>query len=96
MLDKIWGFDIAKFPAELATINLFRQDVSNFENFPRVIRTDIFKVNNGDLYEFPPPSVNKAFKKIKIRLPKFNAIVGNFPFIRQELIEKELKDINFI
>ncbi len=91
LLDRIWGFDIAKFPAELATINLFRQDVSNFENFPRVRRTDIFKVNKGDEYDFPPPSENKAFKKIKIQLPEFNAIVGNFPFIRQELIEKEVK-----
>jgi hypothetical protein len=91
LLDRIWGFDIAKFPAELATINLFRQDVSNFENFPRVRRTDIFKVNKGDEYDFPPPSANKDFKKIKIKLPQFNAIVGNFPFIRQELIEKEIK-----
>ena len=91
LLDKIWGFDIAKFPAELATINLFKQDVSNFENFPRVRRTDIFKVNKGDAYDFPPPSVSKADKKIKIIIPTFNAIVGNFPFIRQELIEKEEK-----
>ena len=91
LLDKIWGFDIAKFPAELATINLFKQDVSNFENFPRVRRTDIFKVNKGDAYDFPPPSASKAYKKIKIPIPPFNAIVGNFPFIRQELIEKEEK-----
>lgn len=91
LLDKVWGFDIAKFPAELATINLFKQDVSNFENFPRVRRTDIFKVNKGDSYDFPPPSANKAYKKIKIPIPEFNAIVGNFPFIRQELIEKEVK-----
>ena len=91
LLDKIWGFDIAKFPAELATINLFKQDVSNFENFPRVRRSDIFKVNKGDAYDFPPPSAAKTYKKIKIELPEFNAIVGNFPFIRQELIEKEEK-----
>jgi len=91
LLDKIWGFDIAKFPAELATINLFKQDVSNFENFPRVRRNDIFKVNKGDAYDFPPPSASKAYKKIKIPIPPFNAIVGNFPFIRQELIEKEEK-----
>jgi len=91
LLDKIWGFDIAKFPAELATINLFKQDVSNFENFPRIRRTDIFKVNKGDAYDFPPPSASKAYKKIKIPIPEYNAIVGNFPFIRQELIEKEEK-----
>jgi len=91
LLDKIWGFDIAKFPAELATINLFKQNVSNFENFPRVRRTDIFQVNKGDSYDFPPPSVSKTYNKIKVTIPEFNAIVGNFPFIRQELIEKEEK-----
>jgi len=91
LLDKIWGFDIAKFPAELATINLFKQDISNLENFPRVRRTDIFEVNKGDEFDFPPPSASKAFNKIKKRVPEFNAIVGNFPFIRQELIEKEKK-----
>jgi hypothetical protein len=91
LLDKIWGFDIAKFPAELATINLFKQDVSNFENFPRVRRTDIFKVNNGDHFEFPPPSAGIEFNKVTLKIPEFEAIVGNFPFIRQEIIEKAEK-----
>lgn len=91
LLDRIWGFDIAKFPAELATINLFKQDIANFENFPRVRRANIFDVNKGDAYSFPPASVNKHFSKIEIKLPEFSAIVGNFPFIRQELIEKEIK-----
>lgn len=92
LLNKIWGFDIAKFPAELATINLFRQDVKNFENFPRVRRSDIFKVNKGDEFDFPPPSISKTYdKKVNIKLPQFDAIVGNFPYIRQELIEKEVK-----
>jgi type I restriction enzyme M protein len=91
LLTKIWGFDIAKFPAELSTINLFKQDVTNFENFPRVIRSDIFKVNRGDSFEFPPPYARKEFKKVSVALPEFTSIVGNFPFIRQELIEKTEK-----
>jgi len=91
LLDKIWGFDIAKFPAELSTINLYKQDVSNFENFPRVRRTNIFNVNKGDSYEFPPAAASKHFKKVEIKLPQFSSIVGNFPFIKQELIEKEIK-----
>jgi hypothetical protein len=88
LLNKIWGFDIAKFPAELATINLFKQDVSNFENFPRVLRSDIFEVNRGDTFEFPPPYARRKYTKAKVTLPEFTSIVGNFPFIRQELIEK--------
>ena len=34
ILSIIWGFDISPFAAELAVINLFRQDMSEFENFP--------------------------------------------------------------
>jgi hypothetical protein len=87
-LNQIWGMDVGKFPAELSTINLFRQDISNYENFPRVIHTDIFDVECGREYEFPPPQASRYFNKIKITLPKFNGFVGNFPYIRQELIEK--------
>jgi type I restriction enzyme M protein len=91
LLLKIWGVDIGKFPAELSTINLFRQDPSNFENFPRVIHKDIFKLFPGDEFEFPPPTSGSNYNKIKIPLPSFYGFVGNFPFIRQELIEKKVK-----
>jgi len=89
LLDQIWGFDIAGFPAELATINLCRQDFGDYLNFPRVLRKDFFDVNVGDEYEFPPPKKGaKIQDRISVKLPKFDALVGNFPFIRQELIEK--------
>ncbi|MBU2505834.1 MAG: SAM-dependent methyltransferase [Bacteroidetes bacterium] len=88
LLDKIWGMDIGKFPAELSTINLFRQNISNYENFPRVIRSDVFDVTKGSEFDFPPPNSGKYFSKIKKVIPEFNGFVGNFPFIRQELIEK--------
>jgi type I restriction enzyme M protein len=93
ILEKIWGIDIGKFPAELATINLFRQDVSNFENFPRILNKDIFEVNKGDSFGFPPPFAGKNYVKISIPLPEFGGLVGNFPFIRQELIEKKVPGV---
>lgn len=65
LLDRIWGMDIGKFPAELSTINLFRQNISNYENFPRVIRTDIFDVTKETEFDFPPPNSGKYFDKIK-------------------------------
>ena len=34
LLSLIWGFDISPFAAELAVINLFRQDMSEYDNFP--------------------------------------------------------------
>ncbi|MHB8260487.1 MAG: N-6 DNA methylase [Bacteroidia bacterium] len=91
ILDQIWGIDIGKFPAELSTINLFRQQANNFENFPRVLNKSIFDIHKGYTSDFPPPNAGKNYKKIKIPFPEINAFVGNFPFIRQELIEKKAK-----
>ena len=93
LLSQLWGIDVAHFPAELATINLFRQDLSDFANFPRIICTDVFEVEVGRSFEFPPPKVSpdSTFQMIKEKLSAFDAAVGNFPYIRQELINKRVK-----
>ncbi|MDI6802613.1 MAG: N-6 DNA methylase [Bacteroidota bacterium] len=92
LLNQIWGIDIGKFPAELSTINLFRQDVKNFDNFPRVVHKDVFEIRKGESFPFPPPHAGKYFKdKIDVTIPEFHGLVGNFPYIRQELIEKKVK-----
>jgi len=89
LLEQIWGFDIAGFPAELATINLYRQDLGDYRNFPRVLAKDFFDVMPGAEFRFPPPKKTaKAGDRIAVQIPQFDALVGNFPFIRQELIEK--------
>ncbi|HIJ51768.1 MAG TPA: N-6 DNA methylase [Planctomycetes bacterium] len=89
LLSQVWGFDIAGFPAELATINLFRQDFSDYRNFPRVLSKDFFDVLPGQSFEFPPPKrTAKTGELVKEKIPKFDVLVGNFPFIRQEKIEK--------
>ncbi len=62
LLTRIWGIDIGKFPAELSTINLFRQEVANYENFPRVICSDIFNVHKGIIFRFPPPNASILIK----------------------------------
>jgi len=92
LLSKIWGIDIAHFPAELATINLWRQDLSDYENFPRIITKDFFEIEPFQTFKFPPPKpseTNNVF--IEETLPIFDAAFGNFPFIRQELIERRVK-----
>lgn len=92
LLSKIWGVDIAHFPAELATINLWRQDLSDYENFPRVITQDFFEIKPNQTFKFPPSKpteTNNSF--IEEQLPAFDCAIGNFPFIRQELIEKRIK-----
>lgn len=93
LLPQIWGVDIAHFPAELATINLFRQNLSDYANFPRIIVSDFFDIKPGDTFDFPPPKadLSSGFTKVKDPMPQFDAAVGNFPFIRQELIEKSVQ-----
>jgi hypothetical protein len=93
ILEKIWGIDIGQFPAELSTINLFRQDVSNFENFPRVVNKNIFDVRKGSSFPFPPPNAGNNYIKIDLQIPEFYGLIGNFPFIRQELIEKKVPGV---
>lgn len=92
LLSRLWGFDVAHFPAELATINLYRQNLSDYRNFPRIVSKDFFDVKPGDTFKFPPPKVidNSDFM-IEEKLPVFDAAVGNFPYIRQELIEKRIR-----
>lgn len=90
LLGQLWGVDIAHFPAELATINLFRQDMSDPTNFPRILCKDFFDIRVGQTHKFPPlkASPDPNFQSIDEKMPIFNAAVGNFPFIRQELINK--------
>lgn len=89
ILSQLWGVDIAPFPAELATINLFRQRVGEHGNFPRIICEDVFAVAPGQRFQFPPPKVDfDRPQMVEHELPRFDAVVGNFPFIRQEKIER--------
>ncbi len=92
LLNQVWGFDISGFPAELATINLCRQDLSDYLNFPRVLAQDFFEVLPGASFEFPPPKKTaKTGERVNVKIPEFDALLGNFPYIRQELIEKAEK-----
>ncbi len=87
LLEQIWGVDIGRFPAQLATMNLYRQKIEDYANFPRLIRADFFDVKPGGVIEFPHPLISN--EKVKETIPSFDAIIGNFPFIRQEAIEKK-------
>jgi len=89
ILSQLWGVDIARFPAELATINLFRQDLADYNNFPRIVPEDFFQVRPGQAFDFPPPRIDMdPDHRETVSMPPFDAVVGNFPYIRQGLIEK--------
>lgn len=89
LLGQLWGVDIAPFPAELATINLFRQQVEDAGNFPRVLNEDFFQIDPNGSYRFPPLIADHpTSSQIDEKIPQFDAIVGNFPYISADRIEQ--------
>lgn len=82
LLEHIWGNDISHFPAILSVINLYKQELEQFNNFPRIIRDDFFNLIPSTKLKFPDSRDYK--NQIEIQIPKFDAISSNFPFIQQE------------
>ncbi len=93
LLNQIWGNDISHFPAILSVINLYKQDVTKTNNFPRVLREDFFSLFPNTVKRFP--STNNFEKVEEISIPSFDAIVSNFPFIQQEDIPNDILTKHF-
>lgn len=83
LLTRLWGFDISAFASELAAINLFRQDMSEFYNFPRIVPRDFFDRVPGERIPFLPAR-SGGVEKVSIEIPKFSAVIGNPPYLRSQ------------
>ena len=93
ILNQVWGNDISHFPATFSVINLYKQKVNDTANFPRIIRKDFFTLVPKQTIAIPD---NKDIDKInQIPIPKFDAVVSNFPFIQQEDIPNEILNTQF-
>jgi len=89
LLSQLWGVDVAPFPAELAVINLFRQNLTAPSNFPRITCRDFFTIKPGDTLPFPPLKMDLARpEQINEPIPLFDAIVGNFPYKSADQIQQ--------
>jgi len=93
LLRQVWGNDISHFPALLSVINLYKQDLSVADNFPRVTRKDFFTLQPGQELPYPDPIQAGLF--INVPLPSFDAIASNFPFIQQEDIDNSALGTQF-
>ena len=92
MLKKLWGVDIAKFPAHLSTINLAVRDLSETENYPKIAHNDFFNVLPQS------PLSNSHFivkgmssKELKKQVPEFDTVITNPPYTRQEEMEDKTR-----
>jgi len=94
ILDTLWGNDIAKFPAHLATINLTINDLGADKNYPNILQEDFFGLMTSD-EGFTPEKWRRVRAKTlgleerEVTYPRrFDAVVGNPPYTRQEEISE--------
>jgi len=94
LLERLWGVEIAAFPAFLATMNLSLQSVKTFYNYPTIIQSDFSKVESNSHFNLMFLNANKNFevkkldgKRKDVAIPVFDACVGNPPYIREKLIQ---------
>ncbi len=93
LLSEIWGNDISHFPAILSVINLYKQDVTISNNFPRITRRNYLDLTPQSILSFPDPQNETTL--IDEEIPSFDAVISNFPFIQQEDIQNDLLSIQF-
>lgn len=84
LLSQIYGTDINQFPAHLSVINLTLRDSAEFTNKVHVLVNDFFNLRPANAVLLPFAGKNIRNKNQKIAIPKFDAIVGNPPYTRQE------------
>lgn len=91
-LRQIYVVDISLFAAHLCTLNLAARDIRDEENYPRVRRGNFFEVAASVVKTKPfcllPQGLQGERKPSPIYLPPLDAVVGNPPYVRQELIPR--------
>jgi methylase of polypeptide subunit release factors len=85
---EIFGSDISLFAAHLSTLNLAARDINDEENYPRIARRNFFEVRDDKPFCQLPQGLRGERKLGPIYLPPLNAVVGNPPYVRQELIAR--------
>ena len=89
LLGDLFGCDISLYPAHLATLNLAAREINDEANYPRIARQNFFDVEPDRAFcEIPEHGTGK---KIAVKMPPLDAIVGNPPYVRQEKIDKKEK-----
>lgn len=101
LLEKVWGVEIAPFPAFLSMMNLSLLNIKSEENYPVIIRDDFSELKSTSapkllfLNSSNDFDVKDAGGKLKsVKMPVFDACIGNPPYVRQEYIEHKQRWVN--
>jgi type I restriction-modification system DNA methylase subunit len=92
LINELYGVDIAKFPALLSMVNLASRDLSRIGSAPNIIHRDFFDVAPGG--EYPATEVRGNRVRVwHVKVPeRFDAVVMNPPYTRQEEMEDILEE----
>lgn len=98
LLERLWGIEIALFPAFLASMNLSLLKVSEIDNYPLIIKSDFSEVKSKSKFKRILPEIDHIVevkkldnKNYEVKIPEFDVCIGNPPYQRQELIENKEK-----
>jgi 16S rRNA A1518/A1519 N6-dimethyltransferase RsmA/KsgA/DIM1 with predicted DNA glycosylase/AP lyase activity len=85
LLTEIYGNDLSDYPAYLSMLNLAIRDTFS-PSYPRITNKDFFSIAEFSKFDFHTFDIRakEIFEKKKQSLPKFDVIVGNPPYTRQE------------
>lgn len=84
LLSQIYGTDINQFAAHLSVINLTIRDLSQLTNKVNVLVNDFFNLKPTLSVLLPFSGKNIRNKSQQVSIPKFDAVVANPPYTRQE------------
>lgn len=94
LLERIWGIEIAPFPVFLSTMNLCLLDVKSIDNYPIILQNDFCKIDSEQFHHLRFINATNKYqiknlqgREADVKISKFDACIGNPPYIRQELIE---------
>ncbi|WP_419803588.1 HsdM family class I SAM-dependent methyltransferase [Mucilaginibacter sp.] len=79
LLNEIYGNDLSGYPAYLSMLNLAIRNTRK-PSYPRIANKDFFAITENTKVAFH----NQQGEKESRPLPKFDAIIGNPPYTRQE------------
>jgi hypothetical protein len=91
-VSEIYGVDITSYATHLAAVSLATRDLGLVANYPRVACADFFDINTR-AKKFPS-SVRVVDGKTVVEheaLREVDAVVGNPPYVRQELLTTDQK-----
>lgn len=90
-LEELFGVDVSRFAATIATVNLAIRQLEFENNYPRVVTKSFFRIELGDeLMQLPLGGANED-KSLKsaVNIPTMRAVVGNPPYIRIHKLGKD-------